>query len=82
MIFRGIGIQHAKNLEWFSVFVSSYTSSEVAVIRNYGEYLYAVPFNRDTKQFESKLVLVKMSDVKAPLSFEQIGPLKPMKPKQ
>jgi hypothetical protein len=80
-IFRGIGIQHAENLEQFPVFVSSYTSSEVAVIRSYGEYLYAVPFTRKTNeheaQFESKLVIVKMSDVKAPLSFERIGPLKP-----
>ena len=80
LIFRGIGIQHAQNLKWFSVFKSSYTSSEVAVIRSYGEYLYAVPFTRKTNepetQFESKLVIVKMSDIKTPLSFEQIGPLK------
>ena len=76
LFFRSFGIQHAKNLDSFSVFVPSYTSSEVAVIRNYGEYLYAVPFTRKTNQFETKLVIVKMSDIKTPLSFEKIGRLK------
>jgi hypothetical protein len=83
-----VGSKTAQGEKVFHVYAlpSSTSTSEVAVIRMYGEYLYAVPFNRKTNeheaQFESKLVIVKMSDVKTPLSFEEIGPLKPMKPKQ
>jgi len=53
--------------------------TEVAVIRSYGEYLYAVPITRRTNehkaQFERKLFIVKLSDIKNPLSYENIGPL-------
>jgi hypothetical protein len=53
-------------------------TTEVAVIRTSGEYLLTVPFNRGTKEFENKLILVKMSDSKTPLSLalENIGPLR------
>jgi hypothetical protein len=72
------GRNQAENQEPFHVFTTSFDSfkSEVAVIRVYGEHLYAVPFNRDTKEFERQLVIVKMSDIKAPISFKRIGPLK------
>jgi len=72
-----LGKYDAEHKKEFPVLVSDSFPSGVAVIRSYGEYLYAIPFNRETKQFESKLVIVKMSDVKVPLSFEKIGPLKP-----
>jgi hypothetical protein len=51
---------------------------KAAVLRTYGEYVYAVPFNlgTDGAVFEKQLIIVKMSDIKAPLSFEKIGPLK------
>jgi hypothetical protein len=73
------GRERAGKYDSFPVLVSPYPTStpEVAVIRTYGEYLYAVPFHRETRQFEDQLVIVKMSDVKTPLSFEKIGPLKP-----
>jgi hypothetical protein len=57
---------------------------EVAVIRIYGDYLLAVPFNRTTspKQFEKKLYILKLSDMpKIPLVLESIGPLIPKPPK-
>jgi hypothetical protein len=76
-----LGKEVAKTQDKFPVFAPppslGLQSPEVAVIRMYGEYLYAVPFHRDTKQFENQLVIVKMSDIKTPLSFEKIGPLKP-----
>jgi hypothetical protein len=54
-------------------------TTEVAVIRQSGDYLLTVPFTRDPKWavFENKLILVKMSDSKTPLSLslEKIGPL-------
>jgi hypothetical protein len=50
-------------------------SPEVAVLRMYGEYVYTVPFNRGTKEFEKKLIIVKISDIKTPLSLEKVGPL-------
>jgi hypothetical protein len=70
------GAEHQKE---FLVFKPTSFPSEVAVIRNYGEYLYAVPFNRATKEFENKLVIIKMSESSKPpltLSLEMIGPLK------
>ena len=50
---------------------------EVAVIRTSGDYFLTVPFNRGTKEYENKLIIVKMSDSKTPLSLalEKIGPL-------
>jgi hypothetical protein len=84
--FSNLGNRKAESQIGFPVFTPTSYTSEVAVIRSYGEYLYAIPFNRKTNeheaQFESKLVIVKMSDVKTPLSFEEIGPLKSMKPKE
>ena len=51
---------------------------EVAVIRTSGDYLLTVPFTRDPKWavFENRLIIVKMSDIKSPLSLEKIGPLR------
>ena len=65
-------------------------NNEVAIIRSYGEYLYAVPFTRITRKsnddktpalFERKLYILKISDVKMPLTFEQVGPLQPVEVK-
>ena len=49
------------------------------VIRSYSDYLYTVPFNRTTKEFEKMVVIIKMSESsKSPLtlSLEKIDPLK------
>jgi hypothetical protein len=54
------------------------TVSEAVGLRIYGEYLLAVPFNRENKEFKKTLLLLKMSEIaKNPLTFEQVGPLKP-----
>jgi cytochrome bd-type quinol oxidase subunit 2 len=76
----------AQGQKVFHVYVltSSTSISEVAVIRNYGDYLYTVPFNRTTHEFETKLVIIKMSESSKPsltLSLEKIGPLKPLSSK-
>jgi hypothetical protein len=64
---------------------------EVAVIRNYGEYLFTVPIIRKTDEhnkpkvhFEKKVYILKMSELKKPLFAENIGPLqeKPSEPSQ
>jgi hypothetical protein len=85
--FRLKGYEHAKTLQEFYVFTINFDSfkSDVAVIRTYGEHVYAVPFKRDTTkidqsgrktvEFEKQLIIVKMSDIKAPLSVEKIGHL-------
>jgi hypothetical protein len=54
------------------------TVSEAVGLRIYGEYLLAVPFNREKQEFDKTLLLLKMSDIeKKPLTYEQVGPLKP-----
>jgi|SoiMethySBSTD1v2_1073268.scaffolds.fasta_scaffold332317_4 hypothetical protein len=77
----GVSLLGLKSAFVFPILLPSSTSpstSEVAVIRNYGEYLLTVPFNRGTKEFENKLIMVKMSDSKTPISLalENIGPLR------
>ena len=54
---------------------------EFIFLGNYGDYLVTVPFKRDTKIFRKKVVLLKMSDDKTPLSLslEAVGPLTPEK---
>ena len=79
----------AKNQKAFPVYVlppptpevpgtPNSSTTEVAVIRTSGDYLLAVPFTRDPKWavFENKLIIVKMSDSKTPLSLalQNIGP--------
>jgi hypothetical protein len=54
--------------------------SEVVLLGNYGDYLVTVPFDRTSKKFKSKFVLLKMSDSKTPLSIsleKEVGPLQP-----
>jgi hypothetical protein len=84
--FQKLGQSQAQEQEWFPVIGSqSFTSMqvpEVAVLRNYGEYLFTVPIIRKTDehnkpkvQFEKKVFILKMSDLKMPFSSEKIGPL-------
>ena len=91
------GFEEAQKQEVFPVYVLPQRSpseiagkddhSEVAIIRNYGDYLLAIPFTRITRKdnedktpapFKKKLVIVKMPDAQNPLSlsFEKVGPLK------
>ena len=86
----------AKNMDYFPVTLQPYSNSEgivihseVAVIRNYGDYLYAVPIIRKTNeqekaQFEKKLVILKMSQAEnkpLTLTMKKIGPLQPIEAK-
>jgi hypothetical protein len=86
----------AKNMDYFPVTLQTYSNSEgtviyseVAVIRNYGDYLYAVPIIRKTNeqektQFEKKLVILKMSQADnkpLTLTMKKIGPLQPIEAK-
>ena len=85
---RTIGEERAKKAKGFPVYVlpplppeapvaPNSPTTEVAVIRTSGDYLLTIPFNRGTKEFENKLIIVKMSDSKTPLSLalQNIGPL-------
>jgi hypothetical protein len=91
-LLRAVGEDMAKNAKGFPVYMvpppevpvtpnppttPNASTTEVAVIRTSGDYLLTVPFNRGTKEFENKLILVKMSDSKTPLSLalQNIGPL-------
>jgi hypothetical protein len=91
LFLRDVGEKTAQDQKTFHVFLVSSSSPsevpaipnppsiEVAVIRTSGDYLLTVPFTRDPKWavFHNKLIIVKMSDSKSPisLSLEQIGPL-------
>jgi hypothetical protein len=75
LFFGYLGYSNAQTQPWFQT-IKQYESQEVVVIRSYGDYLLAVPFNRNTKQFERKMFIMKISDMaKTPLSYEKVGPL-------
>jgi hypothetical protein len=64
------------NAQWQEEFYIVAQSPELVVIRNYGDYLFAAPFDRVTKEVEKKLYLLKISDMaKTPLTTEKVGPL-------
>jgi len=83
--------------EEFSVFVLPSSTTEVAVIHNFGDYLLAVPFHRIARKnnedktpalFEKKLVILKISEIsgisemsKTRLSFLSFEKVGPLKPK-
>jgi hypothetical protein len=78
---RWVGTETAQGLIEFPVYELPPPTCEVAVIRNSGEYLYAVPFDRANHEFEKKLVIIKISESSKPsltLSLETVGPLKQM----
>jgi hypothetical protein len=60
---RILGREMAQGQKVFHVYALPSSTSEVAVIRNYGDYLYAVPFNRITHEFETKLLTFPICDV-------------------
>ena len=78
--FYNCGKQSAEYQVEFPVFKLSPPSCEAAIIRNYGEYLYAVPFDRDKKTFKKEFIIIKMSDITTPFSVENIGKLKEISP--
>jgi hypothetical protein len=74
------GEERAEKQDYFPVLREPSSHYEVVVIRNYGDYLYAVPFNRDDKEFKRKLFILKMSEMsQTPLTIEKVEPL--IKPK-
>jgi hypothetical protein len=75
---RGLGKGGAKGLRDFLIVAAESPRPEVAVVRVYGDYLFTVPFDRTTKEFEKKLYLLKISEMaEVPLVLENIGPLSP-----
>jgi hypothetical protein len=59
--------------------VEGVEDKEFIFLGNYGDYLLTVPFKRGTKISRRKVVLLKMSDDRTPLSLslEEVGQLKP-----
>jgi hypothetical protein len=57
--------------------------SELVFLGNYGDYLVCVPFHRDTKNFDSFVILKMPQAENTRLTFthEQVGPLQPVKGK-
>ena len=87
-LFHENGRELAEKQKEFLVLEPSSSNHELAVIRTYGEYLYAVPFNRITRKndadktpapFRKELVILKMpaDDKRLNLTFEKVGPLQP-----
>ena len=77
-----LGKYSAEKSEIFYVIkktVEGLEENEFIFLGNYGDYFVTVPFKRDTKISRRKVVLLKMSDDKTPLSLsqEKVGQLKP-----
>jgi hypothetical protein len=83
--FRNKGREKAVSQDYFLICIAPCSNNvpikdkDMAVIRNYGENIFAVPINRDNKQFERKIVILKISEIKTYLTMEQVGPLMPEK---
>jgi hypothetical protein len=84
MSFFALGLRDADNQTEFPTIAPQSSTvppvPEIAVIRNYGEYLLAVPLKRDSNGngFEKKLILLKMSEGNPKiLTMEEVGPLRP-----
>jgi hypothetical protein len=58
-------------------------ASEVVYLGNYGDYLLGIPFHRDTKKFETFVILKMPQSDNARITFtrETVGPLQPSKVK-
>jgi hypothetical protein len=86
IFFSQAGSYDAKNQAWFAVTeITQPSNKELVILRIYGDNLYAVPFTRITRKsnedktpapFEKTLFILKTSDVKMPLTYRQVGPLK------
>jgi hypothetical protein len=75
-IFPVGGRVDAQRQTWFQVVAQSSDVPEVVVLRAYGDYLFAAPFNRSTKEVVKRLFILKMSEIdKTPLTTEEVGPL-------
>jgi hypothetical protein len=75
-IFPKAGKEDAQSKKEFQVISQSSSLPEVVVLRVYGDYLFAAPFDRSTKKVEKKLFILKISEIaNAPLTTEQVGPL-------
>ena len=82
-LFHSLGRETAEKQTEFPVLILPSSNSDLAIIRNYGDYLYAVPFNHDTNKFEQKFYIVKMSEMaKTPLVYKKVGQLHPVEVKQ
>jgi hypothetical protein len=72
--FYNAGRARAEKMDVFQVIKQS---PELVVLRTYGDYFIAAPFNRTTREVEKKVYLLKLAEMgKTPLQLEKVGPLK------
>lgn len=55
------------------------SSNEMVLLRAYGDDLILAPFDRTTKLVQKSFLIVKVQDLKTPLTLEEVGPLTPVK---
>lgn len=53
-------------------------TNEVVLLRTYGDELIFAPFDRQTKEVEKSFIIVTVTDLKTPLTLDELGPLKPV----
>jgi hypothetical protein len=74
------GKEDAQSRKEFQVIAAQSPSlPEVVVLRVYGDYLFAAPFDRSTKEVKKERFILKISEIAdRPFTTEQIGPLQVM----
>jgi hypothetical protein len=61
-------------------FLVTNTSLEMVVLQIYGENMICAPFNRDTKEVQTRFTIIKMAeDSKLAFNLEKVGPLHPVR---
>ena len=61
-------------------FLVTSTSPELVVLRIYGDNMICAPFNRDTKEVQTRFTIIKMADdSKLAFNLEKVGPLRPVR---
>jgi hypothetical protein len=53
-------------------------SNEVVLLRRYNDELIFAPFDRRTSEVQKRFIIVKVADLKVPLTLDEVGPLKPV----
>ena len=68
----------ATNQKEFLVTTLPSSTNEVVLLRAYGDDLIFAPFNRNTKEVQKSFTILKVADLKTPLTLEAVGPLNPV----
>lgn len=79
-----VGISHeagrmkaAKQKEFLT---ASSSADELVLLRLYSDKLIFAPFDRNTRQVQKRFVILRVEDLKTPLTMDEVGPLTSVKP--